>query len=261
MNRIKLAISAVTLLALSFIPWQSGAAQEYASEIQEGFEIVVPANTIIPIILTAYLNSSNTQLGDIVYADTAYPIWIQQQLVIPKGSTIRGTVTEVVRPGRIKGKGQIAIRFDDILLPNGVKRDLAVALHGIHGAGNERVDRQSETVEGAGSTGEDVGTVIGTTSQGAIIGAISDRGRGAGIGAAAGAAVGLVTTLFTRGRDLVIGPGTQFDLELLAPLRFAYSELEFNNTQLNSAQRLIQPAPRNQQERSRRFPLMRGWPF
>jgi type IV secretion system protein VirB10 len=236
---IKIALPAFLLAVLSASAlW---ALQEPVQQTQSEFEMVVPEGTVIPIVLTAYLNTRSTQVGDTLYADTTYPIWIQQRLVIPKGSTIRGTVTEVVRPGRIKGKGRLAIRFDDILLPNGVKREFTATFRGIHGPGEENIDRKSETVSGGSSNGADAGTVVGTTSEGAIIGAIVDRGTGAAIGAGAGAAAGLATVLFTRGRDLVLSPGTQFDLELKKPMKFAYNELQFTSVQLNNAQREIRP--------------------
>ncbi len=233
------------------------SAEQEPSQQTSEFEMVVPEGTVIPIVLTAYLNTRSTQAGDTVYADTTYPIWIQQRLVIPKGSTIRGTVTEVVRPGRIKGKGRLAIRFDDILLPNGVKREFIATFRGIHGPGEEKIDRKSETVSGGSSSGADAGTVVGTTSEGAIIGAIVDRGTGAAIGAGAGAAAGLATVLFTRGRDLVLSPGTQFDLELKKPMKFAYNELQFTSVQLNNAQREIRPRavsnPNNRDNSGRRL--------
>jgi hypothetical protein len=230
----KIALPAFLLLLLST---RAAAPQDPSPEPQQEFELVVPEGTVIPIVLTAYLNTKTSQIGDTVYADTTYPIWIQQRLAIPKGSTVRGTVTEVKRPGRIKGKGHIAVRFDDILLPNGITREFTAAFRGIHGPGAESINRKSETVSAGSSKGEDVGTIVGTTSQGAIIGAIADRGTGAAIGSGAGAAAGLATVLFTRGRDLVLSPGTQFDLELKKPMKFAYNEIQFTNSQLNDAQR------------------------
>ena len=250
------------------LPLQPQSAQkEEAQPAQEAeFEMVVPEGTVIPIVLTAFLNTQSSQVGDILYADTTYPIWIQQRLVIPKGSTIRGTVTEVIRPGKIKGKGHLAVRIDDILLPNGVKRELVVGFRGIHGPGDESLNRKSETVSSGSSKGADVGTVVGTSATGAIIGAIAeDHGTGAAIGAAAGAAVGLATVLFTRGRDLVLNPGTQFDLELKKPLKFAYNELDFTGYQLNSAQRDARSRPVNPNTRNtgrRTIPLPGfGFPF
>ena len=237
MNKQKF-LPAFLLLILGSVTLALGATQESTQEQLSEVEIVVPEGTIIPIVLTEYLNTRNTQIGDVFYADTTYPIWIQQRLVIPKGSTIRGTVTEVVRPGKIRGKGRMAVRFDDILLPNGVRRDLIASFRGIHGAGDESLSRDSETVTAGGSKGEDVGTVVGTSSQGAIIGAIAGRsGADAVIGAGAGAAAGVAIMLFTRGRDLVISPGTRFDLELKKPIRFAFNEVDFTRAEIENAER------------------------
>src|SRR5688572_7586712 len=181
-------------------------AQEPTPPAQSS-EIIVPEGTRLPIALSTFLNSRSSEVGDSFYADTTYPIWIQQRLAIPRGSIVKGTVTHVQRPGKIKGKGQIAIRFENILLPNGVSRDLVASLHGIHGPGNERIDRASETVEMEGSGGRDAGTVAGTAGQGAIIGAIGAGAKGAGIGAGIGSAAGAAVVLLSRGRELILEPG------------------------------------------------------
>jgi hypothetical protein len=128
-----------------------------AREPQNEPELVVPEGTNLPIVLSTFLNSRSTQVGDTFYADTTYPIWIQQRLVIPRGSIVKGTVTKVVRPGKVKGKAQLAIRFDNILLPNGITRDLVAIFQGIHGPGEEKIDRQTETVEMDSSKGADAG--------------------------------------------------------------------------------------------------------
>jgi type IV secretion system protein VirB10 len=258
-HKTVLFILALLPLAASAAP--PGASQEAAQESQMEAQMVVPEGTVIPIVLTAYLNTRSSQVGDMVYAETIYPVWIQQRLVIPSGSAIRGTITDVVRPGKVKGKGRLAIRFDDILLPNGIKRDFIASFRGIHGPGDESLDRQSESVTAGGSEGVDAGTIVGMTSQGAIIGAIAGHGSGAAIGAGAGAAAGIVTTLFTRGRDLVLSPGTQFDLELQKPIKFAYSEIEFTKAEFNNAQRTIQPRPAPMAPREYPMGGRRVWPF
>ncbi len=256
-----LGIAAVCPLALSQEPSAARTLEP---------EVVVPAGTVLPIVLSAYLNSRSTQVGDLFYADTLYPVWIQQRLVIPRGSIVKGTVTEVERPGRIRGKGRIAIRFDTILLPNGIERNMIAGLRSIHGAGVEKIDRSSETVEMDSSKGADVGQVAGPAGQGAIIGAIAGGGKGAAIGAGAGGAVGLATVLLSRGRELVLDPGTHFDIELKQPLRFAYAEIDFTQAELNNAGRLQQYRQRPAREEQRRggyfgrgrfgFPGIIPWP-
>lgn len=226
----------VPLLLLSGLTaGETAPGEEAATRPPE--EIVVPAGTVVPIALSDYLNTKSSKEGDVFYADTTYPVWIDQRLVIPRGSTLRGTVTMVERPGRIRGKGRMAVRFDDILLPNGIRRDLSASFRGLHGPGDESMERGSETVTAAGSEGEDAGTIVGTTAQGAIIGAVIGRGSGAAVGAGAGAAAGVASVLFSRGRDLVIAPGTRFDLELLKPLRFSYLEMEFSADEIREAGR------------------------
>jgi hypothetical protein len=226
-------------------------------------ELVVPAGTVFPVVLNSYLSTKNTQVGDIFYADTTYPIWIQQRLIIPRGSILKGTVTEVSRPGAIKGKGRIAVKFETILLPNGVERPLIADFRGIHGPGSERLDRKSESVEKGGSsnTGTDLGRVVGTAGQGAIIGSVASRtGTGAGIGAGAGAAAGLAIVLLSRDRNVLLEPGTQFDLELRMPLKFAYGEVMFTRDEMDKAERsaVVRPASQVRPKKSvSPFPLPR----
>ncbi len=231
------AITAVFLLSLAFgiCSAASPQEQEKANSPQAQPELVVPAGTTLPIVLTVFLNSRSSQVGDNFYAETIYPIWVQQRQVIPRGSIIKGTVTQVDRPGRVKGKGRIAFRFESVLLPNGVHRDLMAELQSIHGPGVEKIDRRTETVEMDGSKGRDAGEVAAPAGQGAIIGAIAGGGKGALIGAGAGGAVGLATVLLSRGRELVLEPGTQFDMVLRQPLRFAYGEVDFTQRELDNA--------------------------
>jgi hypothetical protein len=271
MNHRSSLITLVCIFLIGLISWSvvaqdlTPAGQGTNKDVQADPEMIVPVGTTIPIVLTSFLNSKSTQVGDVFYADTVYPIWIQQRLVIPKGSTIRGTVTEVIRPGKIKGKGKMAIRIDNILLPNGVNRDLVAVFRGLHGPGDEKMDRDKETIEAGGNKAQDAGTILATTTEGAIIGGMIDHGTGAAIGSGAGAAAGIAMMLFTRGRDLVLSPGTQFDLQLKQPLKFAYGEIDFTRAELNSAERFSQK-PRGAPQRpsqSRRLGIPgipRIWP-
>jgi hypothetical protein len=245
----KISGLALALLALTALAYCAGAQEQPPAA--SDFEITIPSGTIIPIVLTAYLNTKSSKVGDVVYADTSYPVWIQQKLAIPKGSTIRATLAEVIRPGRIKGGGQISVKFNDILLPNGVKREIVATFRGIHGSGDETYSKKNETVTGGTSKADDVGTITGGLGTGAAAGAVITRsGTGAGIGGLAGAAGGVAAVLLTRGKDLVLAPGTQFDLELLKPLTFTFGELEFSDSELNNARREVRSVPQPSQNNS-----------
>ncbi len=241
------------------------SGQEPAKKPAQDPEIIVPAGTILPVVLNTYLNTRNTQVGDPFYADTSYPIWIQQRLVIPRGSIVKGVVTEIKKPGTFSGKGRMAVKFETVLLPNGVERTLIANFHGIHGPGAEKIDRKTETVEQGGSSnkGTEAGTVVGTAGEGAIIGAVTSRGTGGTlIGAGAGAAAGTAIVLLSRDRHLVLQPGTQFDLELSQPLRFAYGEIMFTQAELDKAVRAPVVRPIKSEAKrpsSTRFPFPRIW--
>lgn len=266
MKNIRVWSLFLLLFTAAFISVEPVSGQETAVPPPQDPEIVVPAGTMLPTILNTYLNTKNTMVGDVFYMDTTYPIWIQQRLVIPRGSIIKGVVTEVDKPGKIKGKGRIAIKFDSILLPNGVERTLIADFHGIHGPGAEKIDRQSETVEQGSTTnkGAELGTVVGTAGTGSIIGSVAS-GRGAGgalIGAGAGAAAGIAIVLLSRDRNLLLPPGTQFDLQLSQPLRFAYGEIVFSPEDVNRASRNAVVRPRGPRKQAGRnfIPGLRGIP-
>jgi type IV secretion system protein VirB10 len=235
-----------------------GSAQEMEANSQPGPEVVVPEGTVLSITLTTFLNTRSSHVGDTFYAETAYPVWVNQQLVIPRDSLIRGTVTEVVRPGKVKGRGRLALRVDSVQLSNGVSRNLIASLQSIHSPGVEKLDATREIVETDSSKGTDAGILAVPSGQGAMIGAIADGGQGTAIGAGAGAAVGIATVLLSRGPDLVLEPGTQFDLRLKQPVRFANGEISFNSGQIDTPRR--NPPRPAYQRRDRQVPYQRGWP-
>jgi hypothetical protein len=259
-----LAIASVMTAAGTILPWIV-RAQDTDTDLQSKAEVVVPAGTIIPIALTTFLNTRSSHVGDPFFAETEYPLWISQQLVIPRASLIRGTVTEVVRPGKIKGRGRLALRIDSVQLPNGVTRSLVASFQAIHSPGVEKLDNSREVVEADSTKGTDAGILAATSGEGAMIGAIADGGKGTAIGAGAGAAVGLATVLLSRGPDLILEPGTQFDLRLKQPVRFAYGEISFGPGQADASGRNpARPAYQrrnSQQSHSRRWPIPIPWIF
>src|SRR5215813_7828121 len=149
--------------------------------------VIVPAGTVIPITLTSSVSTRTSRDGDGVYGKTAFPVTIDNKIVIPEGSYVRGKITEVKRPGRVKGKGELTLNFQTLVLPSGVTVPIYTSLGGAGGAGSRK--------------GEDAKTVGTTAATGAIIGGIGGHGKGAGVGGAGGAAVGTAAVLLSRGKD------------------------------------------------------------
>ncbi len=201
------------------------------AESPSSSKIVVPADTTIPLILENTINSKSAFVGQAIYCESIYPITVGNHIIIPKGSSVRGTVTQVVRPGHVTGRAQIGLRFDQLILPNGTTRQLRATLAGFGSEGDAKFKPNEGKVEGGGSKGNDAGTVARTTIPGAEIGTIVGATKGVpleglGIGSAAGAATGLVWILAKRGKDLVLPHGTSLDLRLSQPVTFEREEVD-----------------------------------
>ena len=224
---------------------------------------LVDTGTHIPLSLSNSVSTKNSVPGDRVYLETIFPILAGGRIVIPPGSYVEGTITEVQRPGKVKGRGEFHLRFDTLILPNGTTRDFRARVSGIDGRASEELDRK----EGIDSRSEGKRnpamrcTVAETTATGAglggLIGAASgSAGMGAGIGAAAGATAGLIGVLFTRGPDAVLAKGTTLEMVLDRPVQFEEGELDFSNSPARRAgSDGGGPMP------SRKTPAGRRWPI
>lgn len=193
---------------------------------------LVESGTHIPLNLINSVSTKNAAAGDRVYLETAFPIVINGRIVIPPGSYIAGSVTEVKRPGRVKGKGELYVRFDSLTLPNGVTRDFRARISGLDGRTSESLDRQEGKVISDGNKTGDLKTIGETavtgTWVGTVAGAAAGRpGLGAGMGAAAGATAAMIGVLLTRGPDAVLAKGTTIEMVLDRQLTFDESELDF----------------------------------
>ena len=190
-------------------------------------QIVVPANTAIPLELRSQISTRTAYVGQAIYCDTIYPITVNNRIILPVRTYVKGEITQVTRPGKVKGKAELGLKFDEITLPNGVTKPLRATLSGFAGNGKEGFSAKEGRIEGESSKGQDAKTIAIPAATGASIGAIAGHdGLGAGIGGAAGAAGGVAAVLLTRGKEVVLPRGTSLELQLSAPLSFYTDEIE-----------------------------------
>lgn len=202
-----------------------------ARPTSDGITYVVPAETTIPLILQNTINTKSAYAGQNIYCESIFPITVGNRIIIPKGSSVRGTVTQVLRPGRLKGKALLGLRFDELVLPTGATLQLRAVLSGFGTTGNDRFNPKEGKIQGAGSKGADAGKVAETTITGAELGTIIGAGKGdtlkgLGIGTAAGAAAGAIWVLASRGKDIILPYGTSLELKLTQPVTFMNYDLE-----------------------------------
>jgi hypothetical protein len=186
--------------------------------------------TRIPLTLINSVGTKQSVEGDRVYLVTAFPVVSKGRVVIPPGSYVAGTLTFVKRPGRVIGRGEIFLRFDSLLLPNGVSRDFHSHVGALDGQTAGDLDRREGNITGEGNKGTDARTIGEAAATGASVGAIAGAaagrpGLGVGTGAAAGAAAGMLAVLLSRGPDLLLAKGATLELVLDRTLVFTEDEL------------------------------------
>jgi type IV secretion system protein VirB10 len=187
-------------------------------------------------ILLNMINSVSTKqaaVGDRLYLETAFPIVSSGHIVIPQGSWVSGTITDVKKPGRVKGRGELQIRFDSLTLANGVTKSFKSDLGSLDARQSETLKREDSKIKGAGGKKDDADTVIGTTVAGGAVGtgigaAAGHLGAGSAVGLGAGAAAGLVSVLLTRGPDATLTKGSTVEMVLDRPLTFTPEDLDFS---------------------------------
>jgi len=197
-------------------------------------EFVVAIGTRIPLSMINSVSSKTAATGERVYLESVFPILVNGHVVIPPGSYVAGTVTEVKRPGRVKGRGELFVRFDSLTLPNGVTRDFRARMGSLDGRASETLDKSEGKIQGEGDKTGDVKTVGEGTAVGATVGGLAGAaaghaGLGAGLGAAAGATAGLLGVMLTRGPDAILAKGTTLEMVLDRPLQFTTDDIDFRN--------------------------------
>jgi len=173
-----------------------------------GPKITVPAGTHIPLVLHNAVSTRSARPGDPVYFETLFPIMIDGKVVIPAGSYISGEITESKRPGRVKGRGELAMKLTELILPNAYMVNLNAVPSNAGSGGNETTDKEGKIIADS-NKGSDIGTIAKTTGAGAGIGGLATQSaKGVGIGAGIGAAAGLAAVLLTRGPEAELPRGS-----------------------------------------------------
>ena len=174
-------------------------------------DITVPSGTRVLLSLINEIDTKHAHDGDHVYLRTAAPVPVNGRVVIPRNSDVEGVITHTKPAGKVVGKGELYIRFDSLILPNGVSRDFRARPSGKEGK-----------VEGGGKSA-DGRTVMEGAGIGATVGAITHGLGGAALGGGAGALAGI---LLSRNQNVVLRPGTHVEMVLDRDLVFHPEELQ-----------------------------------
>jgi type IV secretion system protein VirB10 len=181
--------------------------------------ITVPSGTQIPLILKQALSTKNAKPGDAVYAETSFPITLNDKVVIPAGTYVQGRISDVKRAGRVKGRAELLMHFTTLVYPSGYTALLPGAVENMPGAERQSVQGEEGKIKQEGDKMKDMGTIAKTAGAGAGLGGLATQsGKGVAIGGLAGAAAGLGYALLTRGADVMLPVGTSVQMVLQRPL-------------------------------------------
>jgi hypothetical protein len=170
-------------------------------------ELMIPAGTKVPVALKHAISTKGAREGDPIYAETTFPVVLNDRVLIPANTYVQGRISNIKRPGRIKGRAEVLIHFTTMIYPSGYTVLLPGAIENVPGAENTNMKGEEGTIQQSGSKAKDVGTVAST-----VIGGLSQGGKGALVGAAAGGVVGTAIALLTRGNDVRLESGTTLEM-------------------------------------------------
>ncbi len=164
--------------------------------------LVIQSGTQFAVQLGAPVTTKTAKVGDTVNATLVSDIMVDGKVAVPAGSTVQGSVTQVVSgSNKIGGTPTLGLTFSQ-LYPN---PDTAVSISG------------TITQAGQSETGKDTAKIAGGALIGGVIGHQIDHDKGRYIGGLLGAAGGAIAAQKTGG-EVELPAGTTVGFVLDAPV-------------------------------------------
>ena len=158
----------------------------------------IPVGTELDVRLQDALGSDRSQVEDRFRATTVVDLQVNDRVVIPAGSELRGVVSSVDKAGRIDRKGSMTLAFDQITI-NG--RDYPIRGVVTNALESEGIKGEAGKLGTGAAAGGIIGGILGGV-KGAIAGVLIGGG---GVAAA------------TPGTDVKLDPGTILRVRLDQP--------------------------------------------
>jgi hypothetical protein len=176
--------------------------------------IVIPAGTKIPVALKNTISTKSSREGDPIYAQSTFPVAINDKIVVPAGTYVQGKISSIKPAGRLKGRAQVLIHFTSLIYPSGYTVILPGSIENAPGVDRAKVKDKEGTIQADSDKGKTARTVAEPAAQGALTGAVIRGGEGALIGAGIGGAVGTTIAALSHGNEVKMGPGTTLEVVL-----------------------------------------------
>ena len=166
-------------------------------------ELEIAADSVIGLQVDTAVSTRTAEVEDTVEARVTRNVLVADQVAVPAGTRMLGSVVLVERGGRLRDAARLGVRFHTLVMEDGFQ--VPVVTETIYREGRSR---------GSDSVAKIGGAAVG----GAILGAIFGGGRGAAIGSSIGAAGGTAAALNGEAEPAGLPPGTMLTVRLSRPV-------------------------------------------
>jgi hypothetical protein len=160
--------------------------------------VTIPAGTRISVRTIDSIDSTKNRVGFRFQASLEEPLWVDGNMVVPKGADVYGRLDESKETGTFAGRSEMKLELTGIV---------------VHGQTVPLVTGEYE-VSGKSKGESTAKRTVGGAAIGSIIGALAGGGKGAAIGAGTGAGVGAASEIITKGDQVKIPSETLLDFTL-----------------------------------------------
>ncbi|HXN47182.1 MAG TPA: hypothetical protein VN893_11115 [Bryobacteraceae bacterium] len=81
--------------------------------------IEIPAGTIVALAMTSPVWAKTVKLGDSVYAETAFPVTVNDQMAIPPRTYVRGQIDILTLPKKLSGHAELRVQLAQMVFADG----------------------------------------------------------------------------------------------------------------------------------------------
>ena len=166
-------------------------------------EFEIAADSVIGLQVDTAVSTRTAEVEDPVEARVTRDVLVADQVAIPAGTRMLGSVVLVERGGKLRDAARLGVRFHTLVMDDGLQ-----------------VRAVTETIyrEGRSRGSDSVAKIGGAAVGGAILGAIFGGSRGAAIGGSIGAAGGTAAALNGEPEPAGLPPGTRLTVRLSRPV-------------------------------------------
>ncbi len=223
---MKKIIAIFAFLMLIMFGFQNAQAYQIKADAQTKR---IPMGTKLNLEAASTVTTELLRKGDMFSAYLTQDVYVDDVVVLPKGTIVRGNTADVVRKKRLSKSAILYLNFDHIVAPNGKQLPIRAGISshmkltndgGIGGGGYkeaflENADKSGEIIAKSVDWGVNSGEELFKGGKFLVTPFAALGGTVAGAGYLIGDSI---ADLFRKGQTIVITKGQRFTIMLLEPL-------------------------------------------